>query len=164
MSGCTGRSKPLRSPPWPASRPASCFGGYKKAKHWGCPIQDPFPVSARPAMSSEPRMDKKKERELEAAGWRIGTPAEFLGLSEDEATFIEMKLSLAEGLRAIRLEESLTQDEVATLVGSSQSRVAKMEAADPSVTVDLLVRTLLRLGAGRERVAELVGDPTPAPP
>ena len=100
---------------------------------------------------------------MEREGWRIGTAAEFLGLSEDEAAFIEMKLSLAEGLRAIRLEESLTQDEVATLVGSSQSRVAKMEAADPSVTVDLLVRTLLRLGAGRERVAELVGDPTPAP-
>lgn len=102
-------------------------------------------------------MDKRKKAALEASGWKVGDAREFLGLSDDEATFIEMKLALAEGLRALRLEESLTQEEVARLVGSSQSRIAKMEVADASVTMDLLVRTLLRLGAGQKQVAELVG-------
>ena len=42
----------------------------------------------------------------------------------------------------------------AHLVGSSQSRVAKMEAADASVSVDLLIRSLLKLGAARKDLAK----------
>jgi hypothetical protein len=36
----------------------------------------------------------------------------------------------------------------------TQSRVAKMEAADPSVSIDLLVKALLELGATRAQVAK----------
>jgi len=104
-------------------------------------------------------MDKKRKRALEVAGWKVGTPEEFLGLTRAEATFIEMKLALAEGLKDLRLQASLSQVEVANLIGSSQSRVAKMEAADPSVSVDLLLRALLRLGADAESVAALVTSP-----
>ena len=114
-------------------------------------------LHVRLARSGRRMMDKRKKAALEASGWKVGDAREFLGLSDDEAIFIEMKLALAEGLRALRLEESLTQEEVARLVGSSQSRIAKMEVADASVTMDLLVRTLLRLGAGQKQVAELVG-------
>jgi DNA-binding XRE family transcriptional regulator len=101
-------------------------------------------------------MEPKRLRALESAGWRVGTAEEFLNLTEAETAFIEMKLALADGLRKLRLEKSQTQAEVAQTIGSSQSRVAKMEAADPSVSMDLLVRGLLRLGADAEFVAALV--------
>jgi len=86
----------------------------------------------------------------------LGTAAEFLNLTAAEAALIEMKLALSDGLRGLRIQRRLTQTEVAEAIGSSQSRVAKMEAADPSVSMDLLVRTLLRLGATPEVVAGLV--------
>lgn len=101
-------------------------------------------------------MDKRKRGRLERAGWRVGDVAEFLELSPAEAEYVELKLALAKGLRARREERGLTQQEVALGIGSSQSRVAKMEAADGSVTVDLLVRALLSLGASRADVARLV--------
>jgi DNA-binding XRE family transcriptional regulator len=100
-------------------------------------------------------MDERRIRALEAAGWKVGSTEEFLGLTDEEIAFIEMKLALAEGLRDLRCRASMTQTEVARLIGSSQSRVAKMEAADPSVSMDLLVRTLLRLGADTEIVASI---------
>jgi transcriptional regulator with XRE-family HTH domain len=71
-----------------------------------------------------------------------------------------VKLALAADLRARRLERRLNQTQVARLVGSSQSRVAKMEAADPGVSLDLLIRTLLRLGAARGDVANAVARRT----
>jgi len=107
-------------------------------------------------------MDKKTEARLEAAGWNIGDAQEFLGLSEAEAEFIEMKLALAEDLRARRLERKLNQTQLARIMGSSQSRIAKMEAADASVSVDLLIKALLKLGAGRRDVAKAVSRPLAA--
>jgi DNA-binding XRE family transcriptional regulator len=101
-------------------------------------------------------MKRKKLEALQAAGWRVGTAEQFLDLSEAEAGLVEMKLALADGLRELRHEATLTQAEVAEIIGSSQSRVAKMEAADPSVSMDLLIRTLLRLGSSAEAVATLV--------
>ena len=107
-------------------------------------------------------MDKKTKKKLQDAGWESGDAKDFLGLSDAEAEFIEMKLALADDLRARRLERRLNQTQVARIVGSSQSRVAKMEAADPSVSVDLLIRTLLKLGAARKDVAKAVARRTPA--
>ncbi len=101
-------------------------------------------------------MDKKTKKKLEAAGWRAGDAQDFLELSDAEAAFIDMKLALAEDLRALRLERHLNQTQVARIVGSSQSRVAKMEAADPSVSIDLLIKSLLKLGAARKDVAKAV--------
>ncbi len=92
-------------------------------------------------------MDSKKRKRLEAAGWKVGTTSEFLGLSAAEEAYIEFKLTLAKQLHQLRLEKDLTQIELATLLHSSQSRVAKMEAGDPGVSIDLLVRSLLALGA-----------------
>lgn len=103
-------------------------------------------------------MDEKSKKRLEAAGWVIGGPRDFLGLSEAEAEFIEMKLALANDLKERRVARDLSQTQVARIVGSSQSRVAKMEAADPSVSVDLLVKTLLKLGAQREDIAKAVSS------
>ena len=85
-------------------------------------------------------MKAEKKRKLEAAGWRFGNARDFLGSSPSEAQFVEIKLALARKLRQLREEHHWTQAELAKRVGSSQSRVAKMEAGDPTVSVDLLVR------------------------
>ena len=100
------------------------------------------------------RSDKRKR--LEAAGWRVGDATEFLGLSPAEAAYVEMRLRLAEGLRERRARRKVTQAELAKVVHSSQSRIAKMEAGDPSVTLDLLIRTLLALGASERDVARMI--------
>ena len=84
----------------------------------------------------------------------MGDAADFLGLSDEEAALVEMKLGLADSLRRRRQARKLTQTQLAKRLGSSQSRVAKMEAADPAVSLDLLVRALLELGATRTQVAK----------
>ena len=94
-------------------------------------------------------MKKAKRQKLEAAGWHVGNASDFLGLSREEAAFVEMKLALAAGVKQRRIAKGLTQGDLASRLGSSQSRVAKLESADPSVSVDLLVRALLALGANR---------------
>jgi predicted XRE-type DNA-binding protein len=88
-----------------------------------------------------------KRKRLEAAGWKVGSAKEFLGLSSEEASFIELKYQLAKTLQKRRLAKKLIQTELARLIKSSQSRVAKMESGDPSVSMDLLIRSLLALGA-----------------
>lgn len=91
-------------------------------------------------------MDSAKRRKLEKAGWRVGTVQEFLGLSQEEATYLEVKLNLAKKLLRRRKSLRMSQVAVAKKIRSSQSRVAKMEAGDPSVSIDLLVRSLIALG------------------
>lgn len=92
-------------------------------------------------------MDRKKQKRLEAAGWQVGSPAEFLGLTSEEEQLVEMRISLSAKLRELRQRRRWTQTVLARRLGSSQSRVAKMEARDPSVSLDLLVRGLLVAGA-----------------
>lgn len=101
-------------------------------------------------------MNLKKVKRLENSGWTIGSPAELLELSEEEANFIEMKLALASGIRSLREKNGLTQTEVAERLGSSQSRVAKMEAAHRSVSLDLLVKSLLKIGAKPGEIAKWI--------
>jgi predicted XRE-type DNA-binding protein len=101
-------------------------------------------------------MKREKKKRLEAAGWAIGDVTDFLDLRAEEREFVEMKLALADGLKRRRKDQELSQESLARLLGSSQSRVAKMEAADRTVTVDLLVRSLLALGATSTDVARII--------
>ncbi len=101
-------------------------------------------------------MRAAKRARLEAKGWRLGDARELLSLSDQEALFIELKLALSRQLKELRLRRQLSQAELAAQVRSSQSRVAKMEAGDPSVSIDLLVRSLLALGASREELAQSI--------
>jgi ribosome-binding protein aMBF1 (putative translation factor) len=87
-------------------------------------------------------MRSDKKRRLERAGWKTGSADEFLGLSPEESAYIDLKLRLSDSLRQRRQHQRLSQKELASRVESSQSRVAKMEAGDPSVSIDLLVKTL----------------------
>ncbi len=106
-------------------------------------------------------MRDTKRKRLEAKGWRVGDTREFLGLSEEEAAFIELKLRLAESLRKRRLRRRWTQGQLARLLRSSQSRVAKMEAADPSVSLDLMIRSLFALGASKQDLARTISRTAP---
>jgi DNA-binding XRE family transcriptional regulator len=101
-------------------------------------------------------VDARKRKKLEAAGFRVGTVAEFLGLTEAEARFVDLKAALALRLTQRRNELSLTQQRLARQLGSSQSRVAKMEAADETVSLDLLVRALFAMGVSSSDLADVI--------
>ena len=99
-------------------------------------------------------MKPEKERRLEAVGWKQTTVREFLNLSEADAQYIETKLALSRRLRQLRERRHLTQTKAASLLKTSQSRLARMEAGDPSVSLDLLVRGLFALGASWKDLAK----------
>lgn len=102
-------------------------------------------------------MKASKRKRLEAAGWKVGSTQEFLGLTPEEAAFVDLKLTLSASLRERRMRQGLSQTELAKRLRSSQSRVAKMEANDPAVSVDLLIRALLATGAKKKDIARAIG-------
>lgn len=101
-------------------------------------------------------MTNTKRKKLEAKGWKFGDVQEFLELSNEEMAFIEMKLALGRSLKERRQRKRLSQAALARLVHSSQSRVAKMEIGDASVSIDLLIKSLLALGASRKELARSI--------
>jgi len=103
-------------------------------------------------------MRKSKKERLEKKGWKIGSVQDFLGLSDEEAAYVELRLRLANSLRRRRRKQNLSQSELARRISSSQSRVAKMEGGDPSVSLDLLIRSLLALGASNRDLARAISS------
>jgi DNA-binding XRE family transcriptional regulator len=117
-------------------------------------------------------MEKRKKKVLESKGYKVGSVEEFLGLSTEESEYIELKLALSQALakreyielklalsQALakrRKKSNLTQAQLAKLLKSSQSRVAKMEKGDPSVSVDLLIKSLLAMGANKKSIAKVI--------
>ncbi len=101
-------------------------------------------------------MDSRKKKKLEEAGWRIGSTKDFLDLSPKENEYIELKLALARNLSKVRRAKHLTQTQLAERIKSSQSRVAKMEAGDPTVSVDLLIKSLLELDVSKNQLAKFI--------
>jgi DNA-binding XRE family transcriptional regulator len=101
-------------------------------------------------------MNPDKRKRLEAKGWKVGNTEELLGLSPEESSYIEVKLALSKGLQEMRILRDLTQEQVAQMLKSSQSRVAKMESGDPSVSLDLIIKSLLVLGASKKSLARLL--------
>jgi DNA-binding XRE family transcriptional regulator len=101
-------------------------------------------------------MEQTKRKRLEKKGWSIGDAKDFLGLTDEEAAYIEVKLAFSRKLRERRTKKKLTQAQLASMIRSSQSRVAKMEAGDPSVSIDLLIRSLLALGASKRDLARVI--------
>jgi ribosome-binding protein aMBF1 (putative translation factor) len=107
-------------------------------------------------------MKKNKRARLEAHGWRVGNAEDFLELSEEESALVDTKLALSGSVRDRRTKQGLSQAELARRLKSSQSRVAKLEAADPSVSADLLLRALFVLGATPNDVASAIRKSRPA--
>jgi ribosome-binding protein aMBF1 (putative translation factor) len=103
------------------------------------------------------KMKDGKRKRLEKKGWVFGTVKEFLGLTDDEEAYIELRLRLADGLKERRKSKGMTQVALAESLKSSQSRVAKMEAGDSTVSLDLLIKSLLSLGASNRDLAAIIG-------
>ena len=103
-------------------------------------------------------MKQTKRKKLEAKGWKVGTAADFLELTPEEETFIEMKMSLSQSLKEMRKRKRMSQVAFAKLIKSSQSRVAKMETGSSSVSIDLLIKSLLALGASQKDLAKAISS------
>jgi ribosome-binding protein aMBF1 (putative translation factor) len=97
-------------------------------------------------------MKPARKKQLEKAGWTVGSAEQFLGLSKQESALVDIRLALAQSLKARRQKLGISQVDLARRLGSSQSRVAKMEAAEPDVSLDLLVRAMLASGANPREV------------
>ncbi len=102
-------------------------------------------------------MNQAKSKKLAAAGWKTGSTEDFLELSPEESAYIDMRLRQADGLK-LRRKKKLTQIQAAKLLNSSQSRIAKMEAGDPTVTLDLLVKSHLALGSSAKDLAKIITE------
>jgi DNA-binding XRE family transcriptional regulator len=100
-------------------------------------------------------MDSKKKKEIEAKGWITGDSSDFLDLSPEEARLIDLKLALRASLKDERKKRNVTQEELAKAMGSSQSRIAKMERGDPAVSVDLLLKALMSLGMTNKQISKI---------
>ncbi len=98
-------------------------------------------------------MKATKKKSLEAKGYKVSDTQEFLGMTDEEYAFVEMKALLAKSLKDMRKSKKVSQAKLAQRIGSSQSRVAKMEAGDPSVSADLLFKGMLALGATRKDIS-----------
>src|ERR1044071_9764311 len=99
-------------------------------------------------------MDAERKRRLEEAGFRFGTVRVLFDLSAVEEQIVEMKLALAEAIRALRGSRELSQADLARLVGSGQARISKLERAREETSLDTLVRCMFALGASRQDVAK----------
>lgn len=103
-------------------------------------------------------MDSEKRRKLEAAGWTLGNTSDLLELTPAEAELVELKVRLALFAKKQRKIKNLSQAALAELMGSSQSRIAKIESGDPSVSLDLIVRALLITGTTRQELAQAIAN------
>ncbi len=101
-------------------------------------------------------MKASKEKKLKDAGWKVGSTNEFLELTPEESAYIEMKLALCNSLKKKRIKKRISQVAFAKKIASSQSRVAKMEAGDPSVSIDLIMKSLFALGLSKKELARVI--------
>jgi DNA-binding XRE family transcriptional regulator len=109
-------------------------------------------------------MHATKRKKLEARGWKVGDASDFLDLNAAEEEYIALRLKLADGLRGQRAYRKLSQADLAKAVKSSQSRIAKMEAGDASVSLDLIVKSLLALGASHRDLARMIATVSTSKP
>ena len=97
-------------------------------------------------------MNKQLKAKLERAGWRVGDAQDFLELTPQEVLLLQLKESLGGAVREMRTRHQITQAELAKRMHSSQARVARIEGADTSVSLDLMLQALLASGASRAEV------------
>lgn len=102
-------------------------------------------------------MNKEKKARLKAKGWVVGEVDDYLGLDKAELAIIDMKLALAEAIVEKRKKQKMTQSKLAKAIGSSQSRVARIEHADPSVSLELMIKSLISLGWSRKEIGKVIG-------
>jgi DNA-binding XRE family transcriptional regulator len=102
-------------------------------------------------------MDPTKQMRLEAAGWKVGTAADFLELTSEESTIVEMRVMLSRRLKE-RRKGLMTRAELATKISSSQPRIAMAENGDSSVSIELLIRAMLATGASAQEIGQVIAS------
>jgi DNA-binding XRE family transcriptional regulator len=108
-------------------------------------------------------MEKKKREKLEEKGFRVGSAADFLELTPEEEAYIDIRLDISNLVKAQRAKRDWTQEQLARAIGSSQSRIAKLEGGDPGISLDLMIKALLRLGTSKKQIGKLLeGELEPA--
>jgi len=101
-------------------------------------------------------MEKNKRDKLKEKGYRIGSAADFLKLTPEEEAYIDIRLDISNMVKAQRAKKGWTQEQLARSIGSSQSRIAKLEAGDPGISMDLMIKSLLRLGTSKKQIGKLL--------
>lgn len=101
-------------------------------------------------------MDKKKRKQLEDKGFRVGSVSDFLELTPEEEAYIDIRLDISSLVKAQRAKSGWTQEQLARAIGSSQSRIAKLEGGDPGISLDLMIKALLRLGTSKKQIGKLL--------
>ena len=101
-------------------------------------------------------MDKKRQQQLEEKGFRVGSAADFLELSPEEEAYIDIRLDISNMVKAQRAKRGWSQEQLARAIGSSQSRIAKLEGGDPGISMDLMIKALLRLGTSKKQIGKLL--------
>jgi len=108
-------------------------------------------------------MDKKKRQQLEEKGFKSGSAADFLELTPEEEAYIDIRLDISNMVKSQRAKRGWTQEQLARVIGSSQSRIAKLEGGDPGISMDLMIKALLRLGTSKKQLGRLLkGELEPA--
>ncbi|MGM0506570.1 MAG: helix-turn-helix domain-containing protein [Bacteroidota bacterium] len=104
-------------------------------------------------------MKENKRRQLEKKGFQVGSTSEFLGLTPEEEAYINIRLDLSSLVKSQRTIKQWTQEQLAREIGSSQSRIAKLESGDAGVSLDLMIKALLQLGTTKKQIGQLLeGD------
>jgi len=101
-------------------------------------------------------MNTTKRTKLKKLGYRVTNTQDFLGLSDEEMALIDLKIALIEKLKKTRLLRGITQQQLARLIHSSQSRVAMLERGRPDVSLDLICRALFALGVSRTEIGRTI--------
>jgi DNA-binding XRE family transcriptional regulator len=102
------------------------------------------------------KLKNKRTKSKTKERWIEGSVQEFLQLSKAEMEFIEMRLAISRLLKVVRQEHKMTQQAAAAKLHTSQSRLAKMESGDSSVSLDLLCKSLFSLGGSRKKLVKAI--------
>ncbi|MBO4435298.1 MAG: helix-turn-helix transcriptional regulator [Fibrobacter sp.] len=101
-------------------------------------------------------MDKAKKESLEKKGWKFGDVDEYLGLTPAEMVIVEMKAELAKALIKKRKKSGMSQTEASAKAQTSQSRYAKAEHSDSSVSLELMIKLFFSLGADKKELFKVL--------
>lgn len=103
-------------------------------------------------------MDQQYKKKLEENGFKVGSAADFLQLSPEEEAYIEIRFELSEMVKSCRKDRNWTQEQLAQSLGSSQSRIAKMEKPAPETSLDLMLKALLQLGVTKQEIGHTLAE------
>ena len=115
-------------------------------------------MDSESALQIDTPLSPERLARLRAKGWKVGNADEFLGLSDEERALVDLTLALARSLRDRRVSLGWSQERLAKKMGSSQSRIAKMESGEAGVSTDLLIRGLLAAGCTLVEVGQVIGN------